>query len=82
MVGLCCCAQAFSSCSEQGLFFVTLSRFLIAVASHVVSTEASTVAACRLWSAGSVVVVHGLSCPAACGIFPDQGWNPHCKMDA
>ena len=26
--------------------------------------------------AGSVVVVHGLSCSAACGIFPDQGSNP------
>ena len=25
----------------------------------------------------SVVVVHGLSCPAACGIFPDQGLNPY-----
>ena len=24
---------------------------------------------------GSVVVTHGLSCPVACGIFPDQGWN-------
>ena len=24
----------------------------------------------------SVVVAHGLSCPAACGIFPDQGLNP------
>ena len=23
--------------------------------------------------AGSLVVVHGLSCSAACGIFPDQG---------
>ena len=34
-----------------------------------------------LWStgsrrAGSVVVVHGPSCSAACGIFPDQGSNP------
>ena len=33
-----------------------------------------------LWStgsrrAGSVVVAHGLSCSAACGIFPDQGSN-------
>ena len=27
--------------------------------------------------AGSVVVAHGLSCSAACGIFPDQGSNPH-----
>ena len=26
--------------------------------------------------AGSVVVVHGPSCSAACGIFPDQGSNP------
>ena len=26
--------------------------------------------------AGSVVVTHGPSCPAACGIFPDQGSNP------
>ena len=27
--------------------------------------------------AGSVVVAHGPSCSAACGIFPDQGSNPH-----
>ena len=25
---------------------------------------------------GEVVVAHGLSCPAACDIFPDQGSNP------
>ena len=25
---------------------------------------------------GSVVVAHGLSCSAACGIFPDHGSNP------
>ena len=25
---------------------------------------------------GSTVVVHRLSCPKACGIFPDQGLNP------
>ena len=30
----------------------------------------------ELWLAGSVVVVHGLSCSAACGIFLDQGSNP------
>ena len=34
-----------------------------------------------LWStgsrrAGSVVVAHGPSCSAACGIFPDRGSNP------
>ena len=32
----------------------------------------------QLWTLepGSIVVVHGLSCPLACGIFPDQGSNP------
>ena len=35
--------------------------------------------------AGSVVVAHGPSCPAACGIFPDQGSNPcplHWQADS
>ena len=34
---------------------------------------------------GSVVGAHGLSCPAACGIFPGQGSNLHllhCKADS
>ena len=43
-----------------------------------------------LWStgsrrAGSVVVAHGLSCSAACGILPDQGLNPcplHWQADS
>ena len=43
-----------------------------------------------LWStgsrrAGSVIVVHGPSCSAACGIFPDQGSNPcplHWQADS
>ena len=33
----------------------------------------------------SVIVVHGLSCSAACGIFPDQGSNPgplHWQADS
>ena len=29
-----------------------------------------------LWCKGFSSVVHGLSCPTACGIFPDQGSNP------
>ena len=35
--------------------------------------------------AGSVVVAHGPSCSAACGILPDQGSNPcplHWKADS
>ena len=40
-------------------------------------------AAQGLQGLGSVVVVHRLICPEACGIFPDQGWNwysLHCKV--
>ena len=36
----------------------------------------SVVSACRPQNVSSVVVVLGLSCSAACGIFPDQGLNP------
>ena len=36
---------------------------------------ASVAVARGLYSAGSVVVAHGLSCSAACGIFPSQGLN-------
>ena len=35
--------------------------------------------------AGSVIVAHGPSCSAACGIFPDQGPNPcplHWQADS
>ena len=35
VLGLCCCARAFSSCSEQGLRFVAVRGLLIAVASLV-----------------------------------------------
>ena len=43
---------------------------------------------CGAWALGtraSVVVVHGLSCSAACGIFPNQGSNPcplHWQADS
>ena len=35
VVGLCYCARAFSSCGEQGLLFIAVRGFLIAVASLV-----------------------------------------------
>ena len=38
--------------------------------------RASAVAALGLYSVGSVVVVYGFSCPTACEIFLDQGFNP------
>ena len=33
VLGLCCCARAFSSCGEQGLLFVAARGLLIAMAS-------------------------------------------------
>ena len=56
-LGLCCCAQAFSSCGERGLLFVVVRRLLIAVASLC----------CGAWALGaraSVAVARGLS---SCG---------------
>ena len=56
-----------SSCGGRASF-VALLELLIAVA--------SLVAELGLQSTGSVAVAHGLRGPEACGIFPDQGWNP------
>ena len=77
--GLRFCARAFSSCatasgghSSSQCAGLSLSRPLL------------------LWStgsrhAGSVIVAHGSSCSAACGIFPNQGLNPcplHWEADS
>ena len=35
-LGLCCCAQAFSSCGEWGLLFIAVCGLLIEVASLAV----------------------------------------------
>ena len=95
VLGLCC--GLFSSCGEQGLLFIVVHGLLIAVASLVVEHSfqahrllqlrhvGSVVVARRLQSAGSVVLVNGLSCCKACGIFPDQGLNPcplHWQADS
>ena len=58
VLGLRCCARAFSSCGERGLLFVAVCRLLIVVASLVcgaqaLGTRASVVAACGLSSCGS-----------------------------
>ena len=51
-LGLRCCAQAFSSCSERGLLFIAVHGLLIAVASHC--------GAQALGARSSVVVARGL----------------------
>ena len=66
---LCCCMGALSNCSEQGLLSSCSGGLLIEVASLVVEHGLQV-------HTSSVVATHGLSCPGACGIFPDQGLNP------
>ena len=77
VLGLRFCARAFSSCGERGPLFITVHGPLNIAASLVGSTGSRC--------AGSVVVAHGPSCSAACGIFPDQGSNPcplHWQADS
>ena len=60
----------FSSCGEQPS--VVVARGLSSCGSRALE--------CRLSSCGT-----GLSCPMACGIFPDQGSNPcplHWQVDS
>ena len=76
-LGLRCCARAFSSCGERGLLFTAVSGFSLQWLLLLQSMGSR--------HAGSVVVVHGLSCSAACGIFLDQGSNPcplHWQADS
>ena len=50
-----------------------VGRLLIAVASLVEEHRLHIHELQKLQVLGSVVVAHGLSCPKACGIFPNQG---------
>ena len=52
-LGLCSCAQAFSSCSEWMLLFVEVHRLLIVVASLVVELGLQARGLQQLWLAGS-----------------------------
>ena len=68
VLGLHCRTWAFSSCRERGLLFIALHWLLIALISCCGKQALGTQA--------SVVVIHGLLLPWACGIFPDQESNP------
>ena len=71
------CARALPSCGKRGPLFIAVRGPL--------TIAASLVAEHRPRRAGSAVVVHGPSCSAACGIFPDQGSNPcplHWQADS
>ena len=79
--------RLFSSCGKWELLFVAVRGLLIAVASLAAEhgfwgMQASVVSAPGI---GSAVVVHRLSCSAACEIFLDQALNPcllHWQVDS
>ena len=63
--------RAFSCCSEQGLLFIAVRGLLFIAVCGLLIAVASFVAEQGSRAQASVVVVHKLSCSAACGIFPD-----------
>ena len=77
VLGLHCCAWAFSSCGVWGFSL----QWLLLLKSMVSSAPRLQ----QLWLVGSTVVARKLSCRSACGIFPDQGSNPcplHWQADS
>ena len=70
VLGLHCCAWAFSSCGVWGF---SLQQLLL-----LQSMVSSAPRLQQLWLVGSIVA-RKLSCRAACGIFPDQGSNPRSQ---
>ena len=69
MLGLCF-TRAFPPVVVSEGFCLVVQGLLIVGASLVAEHG-------HLSLQASVVVVHGLSCPAACGIFADLGLNPY-----
>ena len=85
LLGLCCCEdyRLPSGWADAGF---SLWRLLLlqsagsrAQGLQSLCHVASVLVAPGLQSTDSawlIIVAHGLSCSALCGIFPDQGWNP------
>ena len=77
VLGLRFCARAFSSCGKRGPLFIAV-RGPLTIGPLLLRSTGSR-------RAGSVIVAHRPSCPAACGTFPDQGSNPcplHWQADS
>ena len=70
-LGLHGCAQAFPCGGTQASHWGGSPCRRAPALGHT----GSAAVAHRLWSVGSVLVVRGLSSPASCAIFPDQGSN-------
>ena len=60
--------------ASGGSSLAAICRLISVAAAHGLSSSG-----CWALEHSSVGVVHGLSCTAACGIFPDKGSNP-CRL--
>ena len=79
-LGLHCGTQAFSSCSEWGYCLSWGTGFSLQWLLLLRSTGSRALGLQCLQCVGSILVAHGLSCSAVCGIFPDQGLNLHLLL--
>ena len=87
VLGLCCCIGFSLFVVSRDYPLAAVHRLLIAVASLIVEhsfwgmgasvSVAHGLRSCGsgLQSTGSIDMAHRFHRPAACGIFPDQGWN-------
>ena len=72
VLGLYCCVQVFSICGKRGLLSSCAALRLFNAGASLFAGHG--LCACMFqssWCVASVLVVHGISCSAACGIFPD-----------
>ena len=81
------CAGSLAVCasSHRGRQGLPQPAGVIVVARRPLIAVAVLVSGPRPWSTGSAAVAHGLSCPAACGIVPDQGLSScplHWQVDS
>ena len=77
VLGLRFCVRVFSSCGKRGHSSSRCAGLPLSQPLLLRSTDSRR--------AGSVIVAHGPSCSAVCGILPDQGLNPcplHWQADS
>ena len=76
MLCLCCCSGfplvSTSCCGVHA----SHCRGFSCCGAQALGTQASVAVTLRLSNTASAAVARGLSCSAACGIFPDQGSDP------
>ena len=71
VLGLHCCTGFLCGCSARESHRGGFSP----CGARAAGTWASVAVAPGLWTTGSIVAAHGLSCSTACGIFLGLGWN-------